>query len=73
MSAPDREPTEADFITLSQQCTAREWEQLMQTSSFLKSCFVSLAATEKAASAFLGRKISATVSHNLKPSENETL
>lgn len=73
MTAPDREPTAEDFAALSSQCTAREWERLICSGIFLNSCFISIAAAEKAASAYLGRKISATQSNSLKPSENETL
>ncbi len=73
MTADDRQPTAEDYATMADQCSQLEWSQLLIHGPFLDSCFISIAATEKAASAFLGRKISATPSHGLKPSENEAL
>lgn len=72
MTAPDREPTVEQFAALASQCTAREWDRLVCSGPFLARAFISIEEAEKAASKFLGRKISATV-ETVKPSENESL
>lgn len=72
MNAP-HETTVEEFATLAAQCSRREWDRLVCSAAFLQRAFVSLDEAEKSASAFLGRKISATVNEVLKPSENESL